>query len=65
METLSMLMARLTWHCPALLAPRSHHVLPCRPAGVTVDIKKSTFKKLSKWLQAKAADGLVGKEEGW
>lgn len=38
---------------------RSGHVLPCRPSGITVDIKKSSYKKLSKWLQAKASAGLV------
>ncbi|CAI6007627.1 unnamed protein product, partial [Closterium sp. NIES-65] len=36
----------------------SNHVLPCRPPGTTVDIKKSSHKKLSKWLHAKAVDGL-------
>ncbi|GFP96572.1 reticulon-like protein b1 [Phtheirospermum japonicum] len=34
------------------------HVLPCRPSGVTLDIKKSSHKKLSKWLQSKASNGL-------
>ncbi|CAI6010580.1 unnamed protein product [Closterium sp. NIES-65] len=42
----------------------SNHVLPCRPPGTTVDIKKSSHKKLSKWLHAKAVDGLIsGKED--
>lgn len=38
---------------------RSSHVLPCRPSGVTLDIKKSSYKKLSKWLQSKSTGGLV------
>ncbi|CAA3024116.1 eukaryotic translation initiation factor 2D [Olea europaea subsp. europaea] len=37
----------------------SGHVLPCRPSGVTLDIKKSSYKKLSKWLQSKSSSGLV------
>ncbi|GAQ79177.1 eukaryotic translation initiation factor SUI1 family protein [Klebsormidium nitens] len=41
----------------------SHHVLPARPPDAHVDIKKSTHKKLSKWLQAKATDGLVKVKE--
>lgn len=38
---------------------RSSHVLPCRPSGITLDIKKSSHKKLSKWLQSKSSAGLV------
>ncbi|CAN1181352.1 Eukaryotic translation initiation factor 2D [Linum perenne] len=42
----------------------SNHVLPCRPSGITLDIKKSTHKKLSKWLQTKCSIGLLsGKED--
>ncbi|CAO2834422.1 unnamed protein product [Amaranthus hypochondriacus] len=41
----------------------SNHVLPCRPSGVTLDIKKSSFKKLSKWLQSKASNGLIAVKE--
>ncbi|KAK9200199.1 hypothetical protein WN944_015395 [Citrus x changshan-huyou] len=37
----------------------SNHILPCRPSGITLDIKKSSHKKLSKWLQAKSSAGLV------
>ncbi|KAL0456274.1 UNVERIFIED_CONTAM: Eukaryotic translation initiation factor 2D [Sesamum latifolium] len=37
----------------------SSHVLPCRPSGITLDIKKSSYKKLSKWLQSKSASGLA------
>ncbi|OMO77514.1 Translation initiation factor SUI1 [Corchorus olitorius] len=37
----------------------SNHVLPCRPSGITLDIKKSSHKKLSKWLQAKSSTGLI------
>ncbi|PRQ22397.1 hypothetical protein RchiOBHm_Chr6g0249851 [Rosa chinensis] len=37
----------------------SNYVLPCRPSGITLDIKKSSHKKLSKWLQAKCSTGLV------
>ncbi|CAM8918614.1 unnamed protein product [Rhodiola kirilowii] len=37
----------------------SNHVLPCRPPGVTLDIKKSSHKKLSKWLQSKSSAGLM------
>ncbi|KAK1274732.1 hypothetical protein QJS04_geneDACA009956 [Acorus gramineus] len=29
------------------------------PSGVTLDIKKSSYKKLSKWLQAKSSAGLI------
>lgn len=38
---------------------RSNHILPCRPSGITLDIKKSSHKKLTKWLQAKSSAGLV------
>ncbi|KAI4320121.1 hypothetical protein MLD38_033632 [Melastoma candidum] len=41
----------------------SNHVLPCRPTGITLDIKKSSYKKLSKWLQAKSSAGLVSVKE--
>ncbi|XP_073305743.1 uncharacterized protein [Primulina huaijiensis] len=41
----------------------SSHVLPCRPLGVTLDIKKSSYKKLSKWLQSKSAAGLISVKE--
>ncbi|XP_021889610.1 eukaryotic translation initiation factor 2D isoform X1 [Carica papaya] len=41
----------------------SNHVLPCRPSNVTLDIKKSSHKKLSKWLQAKASVGLIAVKE--
>ncbi|XP_045832360.1 eukaryotic translation initiation factor 2D [Trifolium pratense] len=41
----------------------SNHVLPCRPSGITLDIKKSSHKKLSKWLQAKASSGLISVKE--
>ncbi|GLT65980.1 hypothetical protein SLA2020_383760 [Shorea laevis] len=41
----------------------SNHVLPCRPSGVTLDIKKSSHKKLSKWLQAKSSTGLITVKE--
>ncbi|KAK1288310.1 hypothetical protein QJS10_CPB19g00220 [Acorus calamus] len=37
----------------------SGHILPCRPSGVMLDIKKSSYKKLSKWLQAKSSAGLI------
>ncbi|XVE60665.1 hypothetical protein DITRI_Ditri05aG0146600 [Diplodiscus trichospermus] len=37
----------------------SNHVLACRPSGITLDIKKSSHKKLSKWLQAKSSAGLI------
>ncbi|KAH9782039.1 eukaryotic translation initiation factor 2d [Citrus sinensis] len=37
----------------------SNHILPCRPSGITLDIKKSSHKKLSKWLQAKSSAGLL------
>eukprot|EP00850_Spirogloea_muscicola_P001035 SM000004S14905 [mRNA] locus=s4:104226:107152:- [translate_table: standard] len=37
----------------------SSHILPARPSGVVLDIKKSSHKKLSKWLQAEAARGLL------
>ncbi|TVU29700.1 hypothetical protein EJB05_21279 [Eragrostis curvula] len=41
----------------------SNHILPCRPPGVTLDIKKSSHKKLSKWLQSKASSGLITSKE--
>ncbi|XP_062073177.1 uncharacterized protein LOC133777535 [Humulus lupulus] len=41
----------------------SNHVLPCRPSGITLDIKKSSHKKLSKWLLAKASGGLITVKE--
>ncbi|GFS38403.1 eukaryotic translation initiation factor SUI1 family protein [Actinidia rufa] len=41
------------------VSPQSSHVLPCRPSGITLDIKKSSFKKLSKWLQSKSSAGLI------
>lgn len=39
------------------------HVLPCRPSGITLDIKKSSYKKLSKWLQAKSSTTLISVKE--
>ncbi|KAK9134144.1 hypothetical protein Syun_013474 [Stephania yunnanensis] len=42
---------------------RSSHVLPCRPSGITLDIKKSSHKKLSKWLQSKSSIGLISVKE--
>ncbi|RWR90294.1 eukaryotic translation initiation factor 2D isoform X1 [Cinnamomum micranthum f. kanehirae] len=41
----------------------SSHVLPCRPSGITLDIKKSSHKKLSKWLQSKSSAGLISAKE--
>ncbi|WOG84533.1 hypothetical protein DCAR_0103717 [Daucus carota subsp. sativus] len=41
----------------------SNHVLPCRPEGITLDIKKSSYKKLSKWLQSKSSLGLISVKE--
>ncbi|XP_050231588.1 uncharacterized protein LOC126680499 [Mercurialis annua] len=41
----------------------SGHVLPCRPSGIMLDIKKSSHKKLSKWLQAKSSAGLISVKE--
>uniref|UniRef100_A0A803PKH1 SUI1 domain-containing protein n=2 Tax=Cannabis sativa TaxID=3483 RepID=A0A803PKH1_CANSA len=41
----------------------SNHVLPCRPSGITLDIKKSSHKKLSKWLLAKSSGGLITVKE--
>ncbi|KAM5550144.1 hypothetical protein ABKV19_001207 [Rosa sericea] len=41
----------------------SNYVLPCRPSGITLDIKKSSYKKLSKWLQAKCSAGLIRVKE--
>ncbi|KAH7833900.1 hypothetical protein Vadar_010870 [Vaccinium darrowii] len=41
----------------------SSHVLPCRPSGITLDIKKSSHKKLSKWLQSKSSAGLISVKE--
>ncbi|KAJ0085815.1 hypothetical protein Patl1_07118 [Pistacia atlantica] len=41
----------------------SNHVLPCRPSGIMLDVKKSSHKKLAKWLQAKASSGLISVKE--
>ncbi|CAN7087629.1 unnamed protein product [Brassica oleracea var. botrytis] len=41
----------------------ANHVLPCRPPGITLDIKKSSHKKLSKWLQSKASAGMITVKE--
>ncbi|GAV60629.1 SUI1 domain-containing protein [Cephalotus follicularis] len=41
----------------------SNHLLPCRPSGVMLDIKKSSHKKLSKWLQVKSSAGLISVKE--
>ncbi|XP_068647755.1 uncharacterized protein [Aristolochia californica] len=41
----------------------SGHVLPCRPSGVTLDVKKSSHKKLAKWLQSKSSAGLISAKE--
>lgn len=41
----------------------SNHILACRPSGVTLDIKKSSYKKLSKWLQSKSSAGLISAKE--
>lgn len=41
----------------------SNHILACRPSGITLDIKKSSYKKLAKWLQAKASVGLISVKE--
>ncbi|XP_057848736.1 uncharacterized protein LOC131059727 isoform X1 [Cryptomeria japonica] len=41
----------------------SNHILACRPPGITLDIKKSSHKKLSKWLQAKSSHGLISAKE--
>ncbi|KAL6997424.1 hypothetical protein U1Q18_007550 [Sarracenia purpurea var. burkii] len=40
----------------------SSHVLPCKPSGY-LDIKKSSYKKLSKWLQSKSSAGLISLKE--
>ncbi|GBG70581.1 hypothetical protein CBR_g6708 [Chara braunii] len=41
----------------------SAHILLCRPPGTHLDVKKSSYKKMSKFLQAKAAEGLVSAKE--
>ncbi|KAL4559634.1 hypothetical protein LXL04_031777 [Taraxacum kok-saghyz] len=41
----------------------ANHVLPCRPPGTVLDIKKSSHKKLSKWLQSKSSEGLISSKE--
>lgn len=41
----------------------SNHILVCRPPGTMLDIKKSSHKKLSKWLQAKSSAGLISAKE--
>ncbi|KAF5196223.1 Eukaryotic translation initiation factor 2d [Thalictrum thalictroides] len=41
----------------------SNHVLPCRPSGIILNIKKSSHKKLSKWLQSKSSARLISAKE--
>ncbi|XP_077231685.1 eukaryotic translation initiation factor SUI1 family protein isoform X2 [Tasmannia lanceolata] len=41
----------------------SGHVLPCRPPGITLDVKKSSHKKLAKWLQSKSSAGLISTKD--
>ncbi|PIA55254.1 hypothetical protein AQUCO_00800168v1 [Aquilegia coerulea] len=41
----------------------SNHVLPCRPSGMILNIKKSSHKKLSKWLQSKSSARLISAKE--
>ncbi|KAI3684614.1 hypothetical protein L6452_33838 [Arctium lappa] len=41
----------------------ANHILPCRPPGTVLDIKKSSHKKLSKWLQSKSSEGLISSKE--
>lgn len=41
----------------------SNHILSCRPPGTTLDLKKSSHKKLSKWLQSKSSTGLISAKE--
>ncbi|KAJ0972861.1 hypothetical protein J5N97_020820 [Dioscorea zingiberensis] len=41
----------------------ANHVLPCRPSGITLDIKRSSHKKLSKWLHSKSSAGLISAKE--
>ena len=38
------------------------HMLPSRPAGTTIDLKASSFKKLSRLLAAAEADGVLTAE---
>jgi hypothetical protein len=37
----------------------AQHMQPCRPPGSVLDIKKSSYKKLSKFLAALAKEGLL------
>ncbi|KAG2496973.1 hypothetical protein HYH03_004979 [Edaphochlamys debaryana] len=37
----------------------NQHVLPCRPAGATLDVKRSKHKKMSKFLQSYGKTGLL------
>jgi translation initiation factor 2D len=39
------------------------HVLPARPAGAHVDIKRSSYKKVARLFATKAADGLLTLKE--
>ena len=42
----------------------AHHIVPSRPPGSTLDVKKSRHRKISKYLQAYAKAGLLrGKED--
>lgn len=39
------------------------HIVPACPSGKTLDVKKSTFKKLSKFLEALQKDGIIDVKE--
>ncbi|KAL0801534.1 hypothetical protein Bca101_056710 [Brassica carinata] len=53
----------LFYYALKLSSCMANHVLPCRPPGITLDIKKSSHKKLSKWLQSKATAGMITVKE--
>ncbi|CAI7901124.1 unnamed protein product, partial [Closterium sp. NIES-53] len=59
----SLLLQVITHATRVAASSPSNHVLPCRPPGTTVDIKKSSHKKQSKWMHAKAVDGLISGRE--
>lgn len=39
------------------------HMLPACPQGKSVDVKKSTYKKLSKFLDSIAAENIITQKE--
>jgi len=39
------------------------HIIPCRPVNIALDIKKSSYKKVGKFLQAMSKKGIINYHE--